>query len=104
MREDPFIPKGEEMKDAGSEENATSEPKEQVNQTVEVKPQAQASQPVSQVVNQPVGQPTNQVVQPTVNPAAEATIHVQNVNNNPIPPTSTSTTAPVSNGMEVMEM
>ncbi len=104
MREDPFIPKGEEMKDAGSEENATGVTTEQVNPPAEVKPQAQVSQPVSQVVNQPVVQPTNQVVQPTVNPAAEATIHVQNVNNNPIPPTSTSTTAPVSNGMEVMEM
>ena len=102
MREDPFIPKGEEMKDVGSEENATGGPTEQVNPTVEVKPQAQVSQPT--VAQQPVSQPVSQVTQQTVNPAAEATIHVQNVNNNPVPPTSTSTAAPVSNGMEVMEM
>ena len=107
MREDPFIPKGEEMKESNDAEKTQSVQVKEENPTSEVKPQAQMSTPVNQPVQQPTQQstsvPVGQAVNQSVNPASAAVIHVENANNQ-VPTTNTSTTTSVSSGMEVMEM
>ncbi len=105
MREDPFIPKGETMKEA---DTSDSEGGEAVTKEVVSKPEPQPVQkpvqPVGQPVQRPVQQPVQQpnVAQPTPNPVNQGIIHVQDVNSNPA--TNTGASAPVGSGMEVINM
>ena len=98
MREDPFIPKGEEMKEANaSEEDKTSDVVQKVETPKPASPEIQ--KPTMVVPPKPVTEvAASSMPASAPKPANDGIIHINNTSNNQVQTPNTG------KGLEVMDM